>query len=158
PAGARARAFLQILSLSSILPRYGRPRGRKEEVMRRLLVGLLMLVVFIPRLSLAQPAAPTAGGEVVKGVEGAVLSIVYFPAKVLLGTVGALLGGFSGWATGGNERAAEGVWRPTVGGSYFITPETLDGTKPFLPFDGGPYVPPPPAPAQGPSGPLSYQP
>src|SRR3954468_24163357 len=102
-----------------------RPWGRKEKVMRRLLVGLLLLVVLLPRMSLAQQTAPTVGGEFAKGVAAPVLSIVYFPVKLLVGTVGALLGGFSGWATGGNERAAEGVWRPTVGGSYFITPETL---------------------------------
>jgi hypothetical protein len=126
--------------------------------MRRLLVGLLMLVVLLPGMSLAQQAAPTVGGEFAKGVAAPVLSIVYFPVKLLVGTVGALLGGFSGWATGGNERAAEGIWRPTVGGSYFITPETLDGTKPFLPFDGGPYAPPPPPPTPAPSESMYYQP
>jgi hypothetical protein len=132
--------------------------GRKEEVMRRLLVGLLMLVVLLPGMSLAQQAAPTVGEELAKGIAAPVLSIVYFPVKLVVGITGALLGGFSGWATGGNERAAEGIWRPTVGGSYFITPETLDGTKPFLPFDGGPYAPPPPPPPPAASGPMSYQP
>src|SRR5262245_39626488 len=114
--------------------------------MRRLLVGFLMLVILIPGMSLAQQTAPTVGGELARGVAAPVLSIVYFRVKLVMGTVGALLGGFSGWATGGSERAAEGIWRPTVGGSYFVTPETLDGTKPFLPFDGGPYAEPAPAP------------
>ncbi|HKA55849.1 MAG TPA: hypothetical protein VKJ47_19530, partial [Candidatus Binatia bacterium] len=86
------------------------------------------------------------------------LSLVYFPAKFVVGVMGALLGGFSGWATGGNERAAEGVWRPMVGGSYFVTPETLDRTKPFLPFDGGPYAPPPPPSGPAPSSAMPPQP
>ncbi|MBI3807842.1 MAG: hypothetical protein HY281_10095 [Nitrospirae bacterium] len=115
--------------------------------MRRLLVGLLLLVILIPRVSLAQQAAPTTGGEFAKGIAAPVLSLVYFPVKLVMGITGALLGGISGWATGGNERAAEAVWRPTVGGSYFITPETLDGTKPFIPIDSGPYAQPAPAPA-----------
>jgi len=115
--------------------------------MRRLLVGLLLLVILIPGVSLAQQAAPTTGGELAKGIAAPVLSLVYFPVKLVVGITGALLGGISGWATGGNERAAEAIWRPTVGGSYFITPETLDGTKPFLPFDSGPYAQPAPAPA-----------
>ena len=115
--------------------------------MRRLLVGFLLIVILSPGMSLAQQAAPTTGGELAKGAAAPVLNIVYFPVKLVVGITGALLGGISGWATGGNERAAESIWRPTVGGSYFITPETLDGTKPFLPFDSGPYAQPVPAPA-----------
>ena len=70
-----------------------------------------------------------------------ILNLVYFPVKFSVGTVGAVLGGVSGWATGGNERAAEGIWRPMTGGTYFFTPQTFDSEheQPFLPFDGGPY-------------------
>lgn len=124
--------------------------------MKRLVVGLSMLAFLSPGVSLAQQAQPSVGGELARGVASPVLSVVYFPVKLAVGITGGLLGGISGWATGGNERAAEGIWRPTVGGSYFVTPEVLDGKKPFLPFDGGPTVPPAPGPA--PSGPMSYQP
>ena len=68
------------------------------------------------------------------------LSLPYFVTKLTVGVVGAILGGISGWATGGDERAAEGIWRPMVGGTYFITPQIFDGDWPFLPFDGGPYT------------------
>jgi hypothetical protein len=125
--------------------------------MRRLVIGLSLLAFLSPGVTLAQQPEPSMGGELAKGVASPVLSLVYFPVKLAAGITGGILGGISGWATGGNERAAEGVWRPTVGGSYFITPEVLDGKKPFLPFvDGGPTAQPAPGPA--PSGPMSYQP
>ena len=124
--------------------------------MKRLGITLAMVALLWPGVSLAQQTGQTSGAEFAKGVAAPVLSVVYFPVKLAVGITGGLLGGISGWATGGNERAAEGIWRPTVGGSYFITPEVLDGKKPFLPFDGGPTAQPAPGPA--PSGPMSYQP
>ena len=93
------------------------------------------------------------GGEFARGVASPVLSVVYFPAKFCVGVAGALLGGISGWATGGDRRAAESIWRPMTGGSYFITPDVLDGKKPLLPYNGGPVVQPAPPPA--PLGPMS---
>ena len=83
---------------------------------------------------------PTLGSEFAKGIITPVLSLPYFLVKLTVGVSGAILGGISGWATGGDERAAEGIWRPMVGGTYFITPQILDGDWPFLPFDGGPYT------------------
>jgi hypothetical protein len=84
----------------------------------------------------------TLGAEFARGVISPVLSVVYFPVKLSVGVAGAIAGGVSGWATGGNERAAEGVWRPLTGGSYFVTPETLEKERPFLPLDGGEYAQP----------------
>ena len=124
--------------------------------MRRLVIGLSLLAFLNPGVSLAQQAGQSSGAEFAKGVAAPVLSVVYFPVKLAVGTAGALLGGISGWATGGNERAAEGIWRPLTGGSYFITPEVLDGKKPFLPFDGGTSAQPPTGPT--PSGSTSLQP
>lgn len=114
--------------------------------MKRLIVGLAMVALLSPGVSQAQPAGKSLGSEFFKGWLTPVLSAVYFPVKFSVGTAGAFLGGISGWATGGNERAAEGIWRPLTGGTYFITPQVLDGEKPFLPFDGGPYAGPPARP------------
>ena len=124
--------------------------------MKRLGITLAMVALLWPGVSLAQQAGQASGAEFAKGVAAPVLSAVYFPVKLAVGTAGALLGGISGWATGGNERAAEGIWRPLTGGSYFITPEVLDGGKPFLPFDGGTSAQPPTGPT--PSGSPSMQP
>jgi hypothetical protein len=140
--------LLQFLNLGSILEKsFITLLRRKEAVMRRLVIGLTMLALLGPGMSLAQQTGPSMGGEFARGVASPVLSVVYFPAKFCVGVAGALLGGISGWATGGDKRAAEGIWRPMTGGSYFITPDVLDGKKPFLPFNGGPIVQPAPAPA-----------
>jgi hypothetical protein len=114
--------------------------------MKRVVVPLALAILLWPGLGRSQdtqvPERPL-GMEFARGVAAPVISVFYFPAKLCVGIVGGLLGGMSGWATGGNERAAEGIWRPMTGGSYFVTPETLSGERPFLPFDGGPYTPPP---------------
>lgn len=77
-----------------------------------------------------------------RGLAAPLLSAVYFPIKLGIGVAGAVLGGTSGFLTGGNERAAEGIWRPMTGGTYFITPETLEGERRFLPLNYGPSAPP----------------
>ena len=75
------------------------------------------------------------------------MNVVYFPVKLAVGVAGAVLGGVGGFLTGGNRRTAEGIWKPMTGGTYFITPEIIDGQQPFLPLDGGPYLPPKRRPA-----------
>jgi hypothetical protein len=121
----------------------------KEARMKKYLMVVAMLsLLFFPGASWTaeveqkQPLQPepTLGSEFARGVIAPVLSLFYFPLKLAVGVSGAVLGGVSGWATGGDERAAEGVWRPMTGGTYFITPQVLDGEWPFLPFDGGPYT------------------
>jgi hypothetical protein len=122
-------------------------------------VGLILMqgVAWAEQLSQEpQAQSRSMGSEFAKGVISPVLSVLYFPLKFSVGTAGAVLGGVSGWATGGNERAAQGIWRPLTGGTYFITPQVMDGERPFLPFDGGVYAQPPRY--SGPSGSLYVQP
>lgn len=142
---------------------------RKEKAMRGLIIGLAIICLLGPGMSQAQQIQQTSRDVVVESrtsethysralhtqqtsrdlavessvsVGAAAASIVYFPVKVAVGVVGAILGGFGGFVTGGNERTAEGIWRPLTGGTYFITPDVLEGQQPFLPFDGGPYTGP----------------
>jgi hypothetical protein len=136
--------------------------------MKRLIVALTIGVLAWSGVSQAQQVQQTPqgqqapqptkpmGSEFAKGWLTPILSVIYFPIKFSVGTAGAVLGGVSGWATGGNERAAEGIWRPMTGGTYFITPQVIDGERPFLPFDGGPYAPQPAGPVS--SGSMYTQP
>lgn len=119
--------------------------------MKRFIVGMVVMGLMFPAAGWAQQTQGASqvqredrplGMELAKGVASPILSAVYFPVKFSLGVTGAVLGGVSGFLTGGNERAAEGIWRPWTGGTYFITPQVLDGERPFLPLDGGPYEPP----------------
>jgi hypothetical protein len=118
-------------------------RGR--HIMKWLTKVMTIVVgvgVLYPTLSMAQPAGRTTSGEYARGLAAPLLSVVYFPVKLGVGVAGAVLGGASGFLTGGNERAAEGIWRPMTGGTYFITPEVLEGEQRFLPLDYGPSAPP----------------
>lgn len=103
------------------------------------IVGVGMLC---PTLAMAQPAGKSKSGEYARALVSPLLSAVYFPIKLGVGVAGAFLGGASGFLTGGNERAAEGIWHPMTGGTYFITPDVLDGDRPFLPLDYGSSAPP----------------
>ena len=108
---------------------------RMKEMM---LSSIVVAGLLSPSLGIAHPPpGRTPGGEFARGVAAPVLSVVYFPIKFGVGIAGAFLGGVSGFLTGGNDRAAEGIWHPTVGGTYFITPAILEGECRFLPFDYG---------------------
>jgi hypothetical protein len=50
---------------------------------------------------------------------------------MVVGIAGAELGGIAGWSTGGDVRTARSVWRPTVEGNYYITPDHFDGERQF---------------------------
>ena len=80
-----------------------------------------------------------AGAEFGLAVASSVLSLVYTPFRFVYGVVGAGLGGFAGWSTGGDMRTAKGIWRPTTEGHYYVRPDYLDGTE-RLRFNGA--VPP----------------
>jgi hypothetical protein len=110
---------------------------------KRLLSGIVVAGLLSPSLGLAHPPpGRTPGGEFARGIAAPVLSVVYFPVKFGVSVAGAFLGGVSGFLTGGADRAAEGIWHPTVGGTYFITPATLTGESRFLPLDHGDDTPP----------------
>lgn len=71
----------------------------------------------------------SAGAEWGMGVASTVLSIFYTPVRLVVGVVGAGLGGVEGWLTGGDLRTARSMWRPTVEGAYFVRPDHLDRTE-----------------------------
>lgn len=71
----------------------------------------------------------SAGAEFGMGVASTVLSVFYTPVRLVVGVVGAHLGGVEGWLTGGDLRTARSMWRPTVEGDYFIRPDHLDRTE-----------------------------
>ena len=108
----------------------------------KVIATIVSVGMLCPTLAMSQPAGKSESGEYARGLVAPLLSVGYFPVKLVVGVAGAVLGGASGFLTGGNERAAEGIWRPMTGGTYFITPEVLDKERPFLPFDYGSSAPP----------------
>lgn len=72
-----------------------------------------------------------AGKEFGLAIGSSFLSILYHPVRMVMGIVGAELGGVAGWTAGGDQRTAHGIWRPLVEGDYFVRPDHLDRQERF---------------------------
>jgi len=91
-------------------------------------------------LGAAMPArAIDPGEEALLGLGAAVANTGYVPAKVVVAAVGLVAGGLAGVLTGGNARAAYGLWVPTATGTFLLTPAHFSGEKPVQ-FFGSDYA------------------
>jgi len=106
----------------------GVTRGASRAWVRRwsVVVALMVLVT-------ASPARAEEGffESVGIGVGTALVNVLYIPAKFTYATVGGLIGGFAYVLTLGDTDTAMGVWEPTMGGSYVVTPAMLRGDEPI---------------------------
>ena len=105
--------------------------------MRKLVLGLLLIALVPGRAVPGQ--AHSAGEEVGYAIGAATLNLVYLPAKTVVGIAGFILGGATGFATGGDIRAAYALWVPTLSGTFLLRPANLDGTEP-IEFFGTDYA------------------
>ncbi len=69
------------------------------------------------------------------GVGAGALNVLYFPAKLVYATSGALVGGVAWLVTLGDIDAAQSVWGSTLGGTWAITPSMIEGRDP-VEFNG----------------------
>ena len=76
-----------------------------------------------------------AGGDFGIGVGTIATNLIYMPAKFVYATLGGLTGGFAYCLTGGRMDIANAVWRPSLGGTYVVTPSMLRGEDPIY-FSG----------------------
>ena len=58
-------------------------------------------------------------------------SVFYLPFKSAMALAGGLAGGIAYGFSLGNLEIAEGVWGPSVYGTYLLTPDHLTGCKPI---------------------------
>lgn len=101
--------------------------------MRRLVAcALLVTVVMAARPARAEEGFFTKAGI---GLGTALVNVLYIPAKFTYATVGGLIGGFAWLLSLGDTDTAMGVWEPTMGGSYIVTPDMLRGRE-SLEFTG----------------------
>lgn len=105
--------------------------------MRKLIVGLLLGACLLPRPARAHEH--TQGGEFGLALAAAGANILYLPAKAIVATGGLFLGSITGVLTGGDAEAAYAVWVPAAGGTFFLTPQHVDGTVP-IEFFGSDYA------------------
>jgi hypothetical protein len=105
--------------------------------------GWLRAVAVVLSLTLVLAARPAFAKEessffedVGIGVGTALVNVLYIPAKFTYATVGSVIGGLAWVLTLGDTDTAMGVWEPTLGGSYVVTPKMLRGDEP-IEFSGG---------------------
>ena len=77
----------------------------------------------------AETRPPSLAVGAAESVGGMLWNAVFFPLRVVVGSAGAFVGGVAGAMSGGDERAAAGIWNVTTDGSYFLTPETMEGRR-----------------------------
>jgi hypothetical protein len=115
--------------------------------LRRLVTSVVVLLTFslvvgmgAPGMSLAaeqELSSPT--NEAALGIGSALLTVVYFPAKLVYAILGGIVGTFTYGLTGGNLETAKEVWEPSFYGTYVITPDHLKGNEPVRFFGVSAY-------------------
>jgi hypothetical protein len=69
------------------------------------------------------------------GVGAVFTNIFYMPVKFVYATLGGITGGFAYVLTGLRLDIAKGIWVPSMGGTYVVTPSMLKGEDPIY-FSG----------------------
>lgn len=69
------------------------------------------------------------------GVAAFFTNLVYMPTKFVYATLGGITGGFAYVLTGLDYNLARGIWLPSTGGDYVVTPSMLKGECPVY-FSG----------------------
>jgi hypothetical protein len=110
-------------------------------------IGVFVLLTFslvvgigAPSLSMAQEQTMSSpSNEAALGIGSALLTLVYFPVKLVYATLGGIVGGFTYVLTGGDLETAKEVWGPSFYGTYVITPDHLKGNEPVRFFGVSAY-------------------
>ncbi len=87
----------------------------------------------VPTESSETSEDPSLGLQIASGG----LSILYTPFKIVYAGLGGLFGCLAYAVTGGNEQVAQSIWDASLGGTYWLTPDHLQGNQPIL-FKGEP--------------------
>jgi hypothetical protein len=95
---------------------------------RRIVVAALVaaLVIGAARPSFAEEEHRYATDFGV-GVGAVFTNLLYMPAKFVYATFGGVTGGLAYLLTGFRYDLAKEIWRPSLGGTYVVTPSMLRG-------------------------------
>lgn len=108
--------------------------GGCRRSMRALVMSLSLTLLLAASPAVAEDDGFFANAGI--GLGTALVNVLYIPAKFTYATVGSLIGGLAWVLTLGDTDTAMGVWEPTMGGSYVVTPSMLRGDEPVR-FSGG---------------------
>jgi hypothetical protein len=94
------------------------------------IAALAVALGILSQVALAQPQEDTSSGHpAIVWVGTVATNLFYVPAKLAYAGIGAVTGAFGWVLTGGNTDAAEAIWKPSMGGTYVLTPSMLDGKE-----------------------------
>ena len=116
-----------------------------SQVMKQGIYVVLCLVFVgvtafgLPNISLAAEEETSQSNEAALGIGSALLTVVYFPCKIVYAVLGGIVGTFTYGLTGGDTDTAKSVWEPSFYGTYVITPEHLKGNEPVRFYGSSPY-------------------
>jgi len=119
---------------------------------------LIVTAVLFGLVATGRPAAAidTQAEEAGRALTSAWMNIFWVPAKAVMAVVGLAAGSVVGLATGGDERAAYALWVPMASGTWFVTPDQVDGTRP-IEFFGSDYADQPSGLLPGEPGRAAYE-
>ncbi|GJL66336.1 MAG: hypothetical protein NPIRA05_13070 [Nitrospirales bacterium] len=115
----------------------GRISNRRGAIILTVIAFAAMLLLH-PGAVLAQEEENPAG-EAGLGIGSGLLTLVYFPVKVVYAVLGGVVGGFTYVLTGGDLDTAKTVWEPSFHGTYVITPSHLKGDEAVRFYGVSPY-------------------
>jgi len=123
---------------------YSSPSNRSCKVSRFKLVTVFLLlalciVTMAPSAWSQESTPPPSTGNTEGGTASsagmqaaaAVSTILYFPFKAAFAIGGGIVGGLAYAFSGGNEQAAKSIWDTSLRGTYFISPDHLQGNRPI---------------------------
>ena len=117
-------------------------RPREASSFKLVAVFLLLALCTITMVPSAwsQESAATPSSETTEGgsassagmqAASAVSTIFYFPLKAAFAIGGGIVGGLAYAFSGGNEQAAKSIWDTSLRGTYYISPDHLQGNRPI---------------------------
>ena len=116
--------------------------------MRRM-ISILMMAVLLSAATQVRAQAeqslddndkPGVAAQLGWGMASFGTNLGYIPAKLLYAFGGGLTGLLAWGVTAGNTEVAKGIFSPSFGGTWAITPEMLQGKEPIY-FNGPSYDP-----------------
>ena len=113
--------------------------GKKLAVLLILLTFCTVTFVPVGMTEAAEQESSSESSEAGLAVAGGFLTLVYFPLKFVYASLGGIIGGFTYVLTGFDLETAQHVWKPSIYGTYVITPSNLKGEEPVRFFGISPY-------------------
>ena len=102
-----------------------------------IMAAILVMVLVVQGVPPACAEEGT-GAQVGWGLATVGSNILYVPSKLVYAGVGGLTGGMAYVLTAGNRESANNIWRPSMGGTYLLTPPMVRGEEPIM-FSGRKY-------------------